>query len=83
MQIELAIMIMYPPFLFESLSEYYFKVKINTNHHNPNVTIKVVMGVIVRSHNMLSIWLKNRCVLLPSSIDILKVYNRPKSNPKT
>lgn len=39
---------MYLPFLFESLSEYYFKVKINTiNHHNPNVTIKVIMGVIV------------------------------------
>lgn len=39
---------MYPPFLFESLFEYYFKVKINTNRHNPNVTIKVIMGVIVR-----------------------------------
>lgn len=39
---------MYPPFLFESLSEYYFKVKIITIHHNPNVTIKVIMGVIVR-----------------------------------
>lgn len=73
---------MYILFLFELLFEYYFKVKININYYNFNVIIKVVMGVIVRSYNMFLIWFKNRCVLLLSLIDILKVYNRLKLNFK-